>query len=125
MVECVWFVRPRQAKVRRQAWADAPGVAGIKTIEIEDAVRAKVSNRLANGNSCTDHLRGHSGASRREAFHWQEYDVRWIIGIILSSVLSRAITGNCDISVIKSEKEPRVVDVAVRDGVQTIRIELD
>ena len=31
---------------------------------------------------------------------------------------------NGDISVIKGEREPRVVDVAVLDGVQTIRIEL-
>src|SRR5215210_243231 len=45
MVEGVRFVRPREAGVQRQAWANTPGFAGIETVLVKDAVRAKVAPR--------------------------------------------------------------------------------
>jgi uncharacterized membrane protein YcaP (DUF421 family) len=42
----------------------------------------------------------------------------------LSEVKVARFERNGDISVIKRDREPRVVEIAVRDGVQTVRIEL-
>jgi hypothetical protein len=49
IVQGVWFVGPRNAEVHRQPWTNAPRVAGIQPIKIQNSFRSKVAPRNHTG----------------------------------------------------------------------------
>ncbi len=99
----------------------AIGLAAFHSHRLGDVVKGSESELVHDGRIDRDAMRAHhiSGHDLSEAMRLHGRTTE------LAEVATARLERSGDISVIKRRRQPRILEVAVAPGVQTIRIEID